>query len=283
MTETELRNKVANIMLGWVGIKDGSAEHKAILKIWNNYAVSHSLPMAYPSYAWCDITVSSAWIKAGIASYVPISMSCGQSINQAKKMGIWVEEDDFSKMKPGDAVLYDWSDTGYPKEDTYGHDHIGIIVSVGQDTFTVVEGNAGSPSMVRKIQRTKNQRYLRGFICPDYKAIAKKLTPKEEKPKETKKTLDQLVQEVINGEYGSGAVRKNKLNALYKAGDISYTYDQIQDAVNAYLSKPKTYTVKKGDTLSSIAKKYKTTVSALVKKNNIKDKNLIQVGQVLKV
>ena len=41
------------------------------------------------------------------------------------------------------------------------------------------------------------------------------------------------------------------------------------------------YTVKKGDTLSEIAVKYKTTVSALAKLNNIKNVNLIYVGQVL--
>lgn len=45
----------------------------------------------------------------------------------------------------------------------------------------------------------------------------------------------------------------------------------------------KTHVVAKGETLSKIAKKYKTTVSELVKKNNIKDKNKIFVGQVLKI
>lgn len=44
-----------------------------------------------------------------------------------------------------------------------------------------------------------------------------------------------------------------------------------------------TYTVKKGDNLTKIAKKFKTTVDDLVKKNNIKDKNKIKVGQVLKI
>ena len=42
-----------------------------------------------------------------------------------------------------------------------------------------------------------------------------------------------------------------------------------------------TYTVKKGDTLSAIAKKYNTTVNSLAKLNNIKNTNLIHVGQVL--
>jgi murein DD-endopeptidase len=45
----------------------------------------------------------------------------------------------------------------------------------------------------------------------------------------------------------------------------------------------KTYTVVSGDNLTKIAKAHGTTVAALVKLNNIKDKNLINVGQVLKV
>ena len=43
------------------------------------------------------------------------------------------------------------------------------------------------------------------------------------------------------------------------------------------------YTVKKGDTLTAIAKKYKTTVKQLCKWNNIKNPNLIRVGQKLRV
>ena len=43
------------------------------------------------------------------------------------------------------------------------------------------------------------------------------------------------------------------------------------------------YIVKKGDTLTKIAKKYKTSVAQLVKWNNIKNPNLIKVGQKLRV
>lgn len=46
---------------------------------------------------------------------------------------------------------------------------------------------------------------------------------------------------------------------------------------------PNTYIVKKGDTLTAIAKKFRTTVDALVKKNNIKDPNKIYAGQILKL
>jgi LysM repeat protein len=43
------------------------------------------------------------------------------------------------------------------------------------------------------------------------------------------------------------------------------------------------YTVRPGDTLSEIAAKYKTTVDRLVKLNSIKNRNLIYVGQRLRV
>ena len=44
-----------------------------------------------------------------------------------------------------------------------------------------------------------------------------------------------------------------------------------------------TYKVKRGDTLTAIAKKYNTTVALLVKLNNIENPDLIYVDQVLKV
>ena len=109
--------------------------------------------------------------------------------------------------------------------------------------------------------------------------FAKETKPDPDKPAEPekKKTIAELAQECIDGKWGNGAVRKNKLT---KAG---YDYDAVQAEVNRLLKKETTYTVKKGDTLSAIAKKYKTTVSAIAKKNGIKNVNLIKVGQVLKI
>lgn len=105
-------------------------------------------------------------------------------------------------------------------------------------------------------------------------------TPAKQEPvAPTKKTNEEIADEVINGKWGNGEDRKNRLT---QAG---YNYDAVQKIVNEKLGAKKetTYTVKKGDTLTKIAKKYGTTVSDLVKKNNIKDKNLIYVGQVLKI
>ena len=95
------------------------------------------------------------------------------------------------------------------------------------------------------------------------------------KEKENKKSVTEVAKDVINGEYGNGEERKEKLEGE------GYDYDQVQAKVNQLLGAnvTKTYTVKSGDTLSGIASKYKTTVAKLVKDNNIKNANLIYVGQ----
>lgn len=86
----------------------------------------------------------------------------------------------------------------------------------------------------------------------------------------------------IEGNTTSG-VKKNCVaqkdrNKKYVAGVVLLPYVE---------EKPKDtkvyYVVKKGDTLTKIAKKYKTTVKQLAKWNNIKNVNLIKVGQKLRV
>ena len=93
------------------------------------------------------------------------------------------------------------------------------------------------------------------------------------------KTVKELAQEVIDGKWGNGEDRKTKLT---KAG---YDYKSVQTKVNKLLKTKKEviYTVKKGDTLTYIANKSGTSVDSLVKKNKIKNKNLIYVGQKIKI
>lgn len=108
----------------------------------------------------------------------------------------------------------------------------------------------------------------------------KETTPK----KQTKKSLLELAKEVIQGKWFTGAARKSAITKAYKAGEISYTYEQIQKKVNELLSgksATKVHTVVKGDTLSAIAKKYSTTVARIAKDNNLGNPNVIRVGQKL--
>ena len=64
-------------------------------------------------------------------------------------------------------------------------------------------------------------------------------------------------------------------------GSSKNAADKSGSKGNEVTKKAKAYTVKKGDTLSGIAKKYGTTVNKLVLLNGIKNPNKIYAGQVL--
>lgn len=121
-------------------------------------------------------------------------------------------------------------------------------------------------------------------IKHNYNHVYGVLRPKDQTKvtgvKKVKKSVSTLAKEVISGKWGVGETRKKKLTAA------GYNYNAVQTEVNKQLASAKktvTYTVKKGDTLASIAKKYKTTVAKLVKDNGIKNPNLIKVGQKIKI
>ncbi|WP_260399016.1 LysM domain-containing protein [Peribacillus simplex] len=70
------------------------------------------------------------------------------------------------------------------------------------------------------------------------------------------------------------------LNVAYR--DFTNT-ENIVKPPNPSENTSTTYTVKKGDTLSFIAKKYNTTVKSLVSLNGIKNPDKINIGLKLKV
>lgn len=72
-----------------------------------------------------------------------------------------------------------------------------------------------------------------------------------------------------------------RVNELLKGSNNTSTSNKDSD--NTSVSWGSTHVVKINDTLSSIAKKYNTTVALLVEYNNIENANLIRVNQVLKV
>ena len=58
--------------------------------------------------------------------------------------------------------------------------------------------------------------------------------------------------------------------------------DIIVDSINKYIKKSTTYTVKSGDSLYQIAKKYNTTIDEIKKLNNLTS-NSLSIGQILKI
>lgn len=96
---------------------------------------------------------------------------------------------------------------------------------------------------------------------------------------QTTKSIDEVAQEVINGQWGNGDDRKTRLT------NAGYNYNEVQAKVNEKLNtssnSSKTYTVKSGDTLSGIASKFGTTYQKIAADNGISNPNKIYPGQKL--
>jgi len=171
MTEKELRQKVADTINAWVGGTKGSAKHLDILAVYNGHKPLARGYTVKVTDAYCATTVSAAFIRAGIADYTGTECGVECFVKLAQQKGIWVE-DDAHTPKIGDACVYDWDDKGVG-DDTGAGDHIGIVTATG-NPFMVTEGNM-SGGKVGKRSMAVNGKYIRGFICPDYADIAKKL------------------------------------------------------------------------------------------------------------
>ena len=167
INENDLRKKVVNTINEWIGTKEGSKNYEAILKIFNN-SINIDRVIKKDD-GWCAATVSTAWLKLGIAQYICYGFNCDLMKAQAIAKGIWVERDNYTP-KIGDAILYDWQDDGIG-DNTGTIEHIGMVTSVGKNSFIVTEGNYDKQVKTRIMNI--NGRYIRGFITPNYAYIAK--------------------------------------------------------------------------------------------------------------
>ena len=174
MTEAQIRQRVVNVMRDWVGATMGSAKHRDIVNTYNSHkpmARGYALKM---DDAYCAATISAAWIKAGVVGIAVTEVSAPKIVELAKAKGIWVENDAY-RPQPGDAIAYDWDDSGYGDNTGYA-DHVGIVEAVSGNTITVIEGNM-SGGVVGRRSVAVNGRYIRGYITPKYKSLATEETP----------------------------------------------------------------------------------------------------------
>lgn len=309
MTEKQLREKVVNIAVGWLGCKESDGSHKKIIDVYNSHKpLARGYAVKYTD-AWCSTFASAVAIKAGLTDIIPTECGCEKHTELFKKLGAWVEDDAYTP-KAGDYIFYDWDDNGVG--DTKGYaDHIGIVVSVSGTSMKIIEGNISNAVGYRNIK--VNARYIRGYGVPNYASKAteedKPVTPTTT-PSTPTEDLEYKVGDLVQftgclhytSSYKSGVAKACKaglakvtgiskgnphpyhLIAVAGKGSTVYGWVNASDiASKATSTKAKTYKVVRGDTLSKIAKQYGTTVDTLVKLNGIKNKNLIYVGQIIKL
>ena len=220
--------EIREIAKKYLGVKEGDITHRMLVDEWNKiYGNENKLFMKY-NYPWCAMFSSLMCLKAGFTKNdVPLSTGTLSLIKLAKSKNLWIENDDYIPL-PNDLILYEWSDGGnYENTDCdYDADHVGIVDSVDTDCFYVIEGNYSHKVGIRKVPI--NGRYIRGFIQISklYNNVNNSIT------NINNENYINCAKEIINGKYGNGATRKNKLLAKgYTIEEI----EKIQNIVNEML------------------------------------------------
>lgn len=221
------RSKPSEWLSKYVGITEGSEQHKEILKIFNDSGLCTRYKMSVGD-PWCATATSAAFIATGLSGIFPcVECSCESMINLAITAGIWIENDAYVP-DTGDVILYDWNDNGVG-DCTGWSDHVGIVISCDGSTIKAIEGNKSNTVGYRDI--AVNSRYIRGFITPHYAATT------TSQPS-TKKSIEEIAKEVYLGEWGNG---KERQSALENAG---YNYQEVQEAVNTLINGSETISSK---------------------------------------
>lgn len=163
------RQDVVDVIKSWKGMREKDGSFKPIIDIYNTIK---PLPAGYIlkyTDSWCAGTVSAAYQQAKAADIFPCECSCARMITKAKQMGIWVEDDGYTP-KIGDAVLYDWQDSGYG-DNTGTPDHVGMVIEVNKaaKSFVVMEGNKDDAVGTRTM--SINGKYIRGFVTPKFPEV----------------------------------------------------------------------------------------------------------------
>ena len=299
MTEKQLRNNLVKIAKNWLGCNEADGTHKKIIDVYNSHKpLARGYAVKYTD-AWCSTYASAVAIKAGLTDIIPTECGCEKHIELFNKIGSWVENDAYVP-EAGDYIFYDWDDSGSGDNKGYA-DHVGIVVSVSGSTIKVIEGNISNKVGYRELK--VNAKYIRGYGVPKYST---KATEKEESTASSTTENAFSVGDTVNftgclhytSSYKSGVAKackagQAKITAYSKgqphpyhlkavAGKGSTVYGWVNEA-DISTSSGKTHKVIAGETLSKIATKYGTTVDTLVALNGIKNKNLIYVGQIIKL
>lgn len=202
--------KIIKVAKKYEGCRKYSDRHRKLIQIYNT--VKPNGYTAHISDDWCAEGISAfaieAYGKDDAKKYFPLSAGVPDMVYKAKKLGIWKESD---KTIPviGYWVAYDWQDSG-KGDNTGSPDHIGLVIKVEKNKFTVLECNKGAESKCATRVMDINGRYIRGYITPHYNKVEKSADAE-------RKRINKLADEVLQGKYGNGSERKKRLGSDYEA------------------------------------------------------------------
>ena len=311
MTENQLRQKVVDTAVSFLGCNEADGSHRKIIDIYNSHKpLARNYALTYQD-AWCSGFASAVAIAAGMTDIIPTECGCEKHVELFRKMGSWVENDAYVP-KPGDYVFYNWDDDAkdFATTDcTAPADHVGIVTAVNGSHITVIEGNKRDAVGYRPLE--VNGQYIRGYGTPKYasKATGADTSANSSTTGGTGSAAktDHQVGDIVdftggkhytNANAASGTAckpGKAKITQVYQPGKAKHPYHLVAvsgGGSNVYgwvdaadIGSARTHTVVRGDTLWALAKKYLgsgTRYKEIMQLNGMASE-IIRVGQVLKI
>lgn len=166
-SEAEARQAYCLRLLRYLGIREGSVEHKAILEDYNTLAQAPcGLPRGWTALAsddWCAEFAAGQAHAMDMTDIYPMECSCSRIIEIAKTMGIWIEDDGYVPVR-ADWVIFAWEAPA--GENTAAPDHIGTVYDCDGEIIRTVEGNKGNAVAVRAF--AVGDKRIRGYVHADY-------------------------------------------------------------------------------------------------------------------
>lgn len=189
-----------------------------------------------------------------------------------------------SKIEYGDWIIWPSTYSGTP------YSHIGMCVGKNK-CFGQNQGKA--TANVITLDETKSygalrfKKYPKATQTPTKKVIGKITLAKTTTTLNIRKsysTSSAIVGRAVAGKtYSVYQTKNNQGYSWYMIGDNQWIANNGKWCTYKANTTITYYVVKKGDTLSSIAKKYNTTWQKLKSLNNIQNANLIYVGQKIRI
>lgn len=183
----------------YVGVKEGSRVHHAII---NEYNTIRPLPRGYKAKytdSWCAI-FASVIMKHFKCKKPPYECSANRMFSACKYNG------QFSKTPHvNDLIFYSWKRNGIA-------DHVEIVTSISNNTLRCIGGNVNDKVGYRSISR--KSLYILGYATIQVEGGNGKLS------------VNEVAKEVLKGKYGNGNERKQRLERE------GYNYKEVQAAVN---------------------------------------------------
>ena len=207
----QLREKILSIARNEIGYQESPAgSNKTKFGAW--YGLD--------GCPWCMMFVMWVFHQAGIFQSLPKkTASCSDLKNAAKSAGLWIT----GNYQPGDILIYNFGHTGILEKTTA----TGYLVAIEGNTGNTSQNNGG-----QVMRKSRKPSLCLGAVRVNWDAAAnppvQENTGKPETVKpESVKSIFLAAQDVLDGKYGNGDERRQRLTAA------GYHPDEIQSIANA--------------------------------------------------